>query len=325
MPKRISWKKGMRLTDEVLLLSDNYQMETIGNAFTLAVGGRFGLFPSARPFQLSLNVQKDFVKVEMLDCLAITRGGDLIDVHFDTRYSDVSNTRVDIPASTEEKEFILTINVSSTKWQETEEGVLEPHYTFALINTKADVGDHAMPIGRIIYEGGWHEENVQFVPPCLYISSHQKYEELYTQFLDILRSIDTKSMAQINTGAREAISIYWPIVQQVLIEFNTTREQLTPQLFQAYVQKVVAAFTCACDLDEVLHLEDAETFRNYARVPYNYRISYLRIKQGVGMCYAISEKIDKFSLLSTAPTPPPPPRPEPPRPAPARSWGGKQI
>lgn len=324
MPKRISWKKGMRLTDEVLLLSDNYQMETMGNAFTLAAGGRFGLFPSARPFQLSLNVQKDFINVEMLDCLAITRGGDLIDTHFDTRYSDVSNTQVEIPATTDEKEFILTINASSPKWQETEEGVLEPRYTFSLISTTADVGDHAMPIGRIIHEGGWREDNVQFVPPCLYISSHQKYQDLYAQFLDILRSIDTKTMAQINTGAHKAISIYWPLVQQVLIEFNTTREQLTPQSFQAYVQKVVAAFTCACDLDEVLHLEDADTFRNYARVPYNYRIAYLRIKQGVGMCYAISEKIEKFSLLSTAP-PPPPARPEPPKPAPTRSWGGKQI
>ena len=107
---------------------------------------------------------------------------------------------------------------------------------------------------------------------------------------------------------------------------NAEFEVMTPQRLLSCVQRVVSAFTCACDLDKVLKLEDAETFRNYTRVPFNYRNAYIRIKQGLGMCYAISEKIEKFSLLKKEEPPKPePPKPEPPKPDPRRFWEGKQI
>jgi len=100
------------------------------------------------------------------------------------------------------------------------------------------------------------------------------------------------------------------------------------------VQKVVSAFTVACHLDELINLEDAETFRKYSTAPFSYRTGYLRIKQGLGMCYAINEKVGKFSLLvkekpkepepvveTPQPTTPPPPPPSNSR----RFWDGKQI
>ena len=83
----------------------------------------------------------------------------------------------------------------------------------------------------------------------------------------------------------------------------------------------------ACELDEVLSLEDAQVFRNYARAPHNYRNVYIRIKQGLGMCYAITQKIEKFSLLKKEepkPEPIPEPKPEP-KPDPRRIWDGKRI
>ena len=66
MPKRINWKKGMRLTDEVLQASDQCTDESIAQAVLLAAGGRFGLFPAVRPFRLSLSITKGVVNVEAL-------------------------------------------------------------------------------------------------------------------------------------------------------------------------------------------------------------------------------------------------------------------
>ena len=67
-------------------------------------------------------------------------------------------------------------------------------------------------------------------------------------------------------------------------------------------------------------------FRNYASIPYNPRVSYQRIRQGLGMCYAIGEKIEKFSLLKIEEpvAPPPPPKPEPPKDD-RRRWSGPNI
>lgn len=325
MPKKISWKKGMRLTDEVLLAADQCTAEAVNQALVLGCAGRFGLFPSAHPFELSLSVTKGFVDVEKLSCLGITRAGDIIEAHYDTKFSNNFDTRVQIPGDNEEREYILTINVQPGEWHDTAEGYQEPSYSFALVSPKQQVSVHALPIGRIVMEEGWHEDNTNFVPPCLYVSSHPKLHELLEQFVGILRTIDDRTRQQLDTKARKAISIYWPVVQQVLVIVNTEHELMTPQRFQSCVQQVVAAFTTACDLDDILNLEDAETFRNYARIAYSYRIAYLRIRQGMGMCYSIGEKIEKFALLREEPKPVvEAPKPEPPKPS-KRMWGGPNI
>jgi hypothetical protein len=325
MPKRISWKKGMRLTDEVLLAADQYMAESVSQAVAVAAGGRFGLFTPTRQFQLSLSINRGFVEVEALSCLAVTSSGDIIDVQFDTQYSNTIDTRVQIPNNDEAKEYILVISVNPDDWKESCEERLEPNYLFALVGSNKAIDHHSVPIGRIVYDDGWREDNVNFVPPCLCLSAHSKYMELCGQFISILQSIDEKTRMQIDTGAHDAISIYWPTVQQMLIKANTEQDVMTPQQLLSCVQRVIAAFTCACDLDKVISLQDAETFRNYSRIPFNYRIAYLRIKQGIGICHSINEKIDRFSLLKQEPEPAPQPKPEPPKPDPKRFWEGKQI
>ena len=62
MIKRICWKKGMRLTDDILRASDNCTIELVSGAVALVAAGRFGLFPSA-PFELSLNINKGLIDV----------------------------------------------------------------------------------------------------------------------------------------------------------------------------------------------------------------------------------------------------------------------
>ncbi len=326
MPKRISWKKGMRLTDEVLLAADKCTSEYIGQSIALAAGGRFGLFTPARPFEMSLSISKGYVEVESLSCLAVTCAGDLIDANFDTKYANSYDTRVPIPKDDDIRELFLTISANPNDWKDGAEGCLEPDYTFSLIGSKQAISSHTVPIGRLVNDDGWREDNTNFVPPCLYVTAHQKFVELHNQFISLLRNIDDRTRQQLDTGAYDAISIYWPIVQQIHMIANAEYETMTPQRLLSCVQRVVGAFTCACDMDKVLSLEDAEVFRNYTRVPFNYRNAYIRIKQGLGMCYAIGEKIEKFSLLKKEEPPKPqPPKVEPPKPDPRRFWEGKQI
>lgn len=320
----------MRLTDEVLQASDACTADYISQAMALAAAGRFGLFPSSRPFQLQISITKGFVDVEALSCLAITRGGYIIDAHFDTKFTNTFDSRVQIPSDTVEKEFFLTINAHPDDWKETGEGYIEPNYSFALIAAKTELPLGAMPIGHIVNDNGWREDNTQFVPPCLSLSSHPKFEELHTKFVELLNSIDATTRSQFaDTAVRTAISVYWPLVQQLLVTAKTEHDVMAPQHLLSCVQKMVGTFATACDLDDLLNLEDAETFRNFSKAPYNYRIAYLRIKQGLGMCYAISEKVEKFHLLKRVEEPKPEPKlepiPEPVKPDPRRLWNGKQI
>ena len=316
----------MRLTDEVMRTAEECHAIDHRTSMRLAAAGRFGLMPSTRPFQMSLHVTSSHIDVESLDCLAITRSGQIIDVQFDTRFTKTFETSVAIPEDEDTKEYFVIICVHPDTWKATDDKLEETAYAFSLLPKNSPLPDDAMPIGKIVKEEEWKEDNTYFVPPCLYISSHRQFEDLYQKFIDIMRSIIEKTQEQLNTGARVAIASYWPLVQQVFIEANAKHDIMTPMELLADVQRVIAAFTCACELDDALQLEDAGTFKKYVQLPYNYQNGYLRIRQGLGMCYAIGEKVDKFSMLQVeVPQPVMKKEEEPQKIDPRRLWDGKCI
>lgn len=292
----------MRLTDDILRASDNSTMELVSNALVLAAAGRFGLYPSESPFELSLNINKGLVDVEMLNCLAVTKGGCLIDVHYDTKFTNTFDTRIQIPERNGNKEFILTINTQLGKWQDTNDGYEEPVYSFSLIDPNSPLPDNSLPIAHIVDEYGWRIDDVDFVPPCLYITSHQKYIELKNQFEEVLKAIDTKTRNLLRSNAKETIRIFWPVVQQLLITINKECDLMTPMELLANVQKCVSAFTCACELDDYINLADADEFRNYVYSPYNYKDVYKIIREGLKLCFSINEKVEKLNEVPQSPS-----------------------
>lgn len=293
MQRRINWKKGMRLTEEVMKASDTAVAEWVGNALVLASAGRFGLLPSHSPFRISIDIAKENIEVKSLCCLAVTKSGHLIDVDFDTRYSCHFESSVKLPGNTIGKELLLTIGINPEKWIETVDGFEEPSYRFDLVSTNSPIADNAVPIARLVDTefGGWHVDDVDFVPPCLFVASYFKYQELFERFLQTLSEVETQVRRQLQANAREVIRVFWPLLAQIHIDTDKGRDLMTPMTLMANVQKFIAAFTTACDLDERLTLSDANTFRNYALSPYDFKNSYRKIKEGLELCFSIKEKI----------------------------------
>lgn len=326
MAKRICWKSGMRLTDTLLAESDKCTSELVAKAFLLATAGRFGLFPSARPFRISIDIDKNNIDILALECLALTAGGHLIDVHYDTRFSNTFATQVEIPDNgDEESAFLLTINASDDKWQDTNDGYCEPAYTFALINEHSPLPANALPLARFVYEYGWSADEVGFVPPCLYISSHPKYQELADRFLKILHEMDTNLTEHIHTDGRNIIRILLPVIRQLAIDADKERDLMTPMTLLASVQKCVSTFLCGCMLDDFVQLSDPEIFSNYAASPYDYRNVHLKIQEGLELCLSINEKTKSFKETDIPAPAPPKPAPHPDNNRRKAKWMGKEI
>ena len=305
MQKRIYWKKGMRLSDDLLRASDEAMTSQIVNTSTLAAAGRFGLMPSSRPFQISLNMGNGYIEVTSLSCLAITKGGDLIDIQFDSKYSNSINCRIPLPKGYNDTELYLAVNVYPGQWKETYDGYEELVYDFTLLGANSPVTEHSLPIARLVDTeyGGWHLDEIDFMPPCLYVSSHQSYEILLSQFLHTLSEIESKMHGLIYSDGREAVKVFWPIIQQIMIEADCGRDMMTPMDLLAHVKKTILAFTAACDLDEYLNLADADTFRNYALNSYSHKELYQKIKEGLEICLSINEKISKIQVKEKPETP----------------------
>jgi hypothetical protein len=296
MEKRICWKKGMRLTDDIMRASEDATAARVGNALLLASAGRFGLIPSTRQFQLSLSIYNEVVEVQSLDCLAVTRDGSLIDVQFDTKFTNHLKNQVMMP-DVGANELLLIISVDHRQWEETQDGYEEPVYVFSLVGINSPMPDNALPIAHLVYleqDGGWHSDEEDFLPPCLFVSSHNNYENLLNEFVQKMSGIEEKVFRLLQPGAHEAFRVFWPMLQQILIDTDRGRDLMTPMMLLANIQKLVASFAAACQLDPYLNLSDAEAFWSYALAPCDYKNVYPMILQGIKYCFLINEKVDKI-------------------------------
>lgn len=295
MPKRILWKKGMRLTDEILILSDKCTEEFVSKGLVLSACGRMGLMPSIRKFNISIDINNDVIDIVSIDCIGLTKNGSLIDVQYDTSYTNSFDTRVIIPSQTTNMRFLLCISALDDV-RDTNDGMCEKQYSFILVEENSPVPDCSLPIARILYdEYCWRSDERDFVPPCLYIKSHFKYEELAQKFLQILKEINSRLPQQFYTEKRDAVKIFWPLVQQILISMGNELDTMTPMTFLSNIQKLVSAFYCACYLDEYITVSDPAQYISFVNTSFSYRNAYEIINEGVNLSFSISEKMKTFS------------------------------
>lgn len=315
----------MRLTDEVLTASDNSHLELVYKAIVLAAAGRFGLFPSVRPFQVSISINKNIVDVESLDCLAITKGGDLIDAKYDTNYTNSYDTRIVIP-DTDDKSLYLIISTKENEWRDTNDGYCQPVYSFGVISENTALPDNSFPIARIVDDYGWRMDDIDFIPPCLYISSHQYYKNEYEQFNKTLHYIESSLINSIDSDCKVAIGIYWPAIQQLVISLDKDRDFMTPMMLLGCIQRCVGAFICACMLEEHLNLGESEQFQEFVRSGYNYKNVHQKIREGIELCSTICSKVDRFKEIENVKPEPQQAKPEPAtQPKKRPGWMGIEI
>jgi len=294
MAKRIFWKKGMRLTDELLTKSDACTFELVGKALALGAAGNFGLFPDTRPFNLSLDIEKNTIEVVSLNCLGIARDGSLIDVHYDSGYTNSFCTKAVIPDTNLDAVYYLCICLTG-EWKETTVDICEPVYSFCLIGDGVPVPSNALPIARIVYdEHSWRMDDINFAPPCLFLSSLDKYEDYYQRFKQLLINLDSILPKKFLTERKDALKIYWPIVQQLSITVDKEKDIMSPMVLLGLMQKCVSGFVLACSLDESISIGEPAPFLDYVKIPYSFKNVYKDIRIGFGLCSVIFDKVNGF-------------------------------
>lgn len=324
MVKRVSWVKGMRLTDEILKASDNCHHEWVRKAYLLASAGRFGLLPSSRRFHVSISINKNVVDVEALDCLAITKDGCLIDIQYDSCYTSFFDTRVVIP-ETEKKELLLIVHVAQGEWLDMGDGFCHPAYSYGLQPADMPLADNALPVARLVDEYGWRIDDLDFVPPCLYVQSHPYYMAACEQFTEVLRQINASLVRVLDADCKVAVSVYWPFVQSLLITMDKDQDLMSPMNLLGHVQKCVGAFLCACQLDKI-KLQDPTPYQDFVGAAYSYRHVHTKIKEGIALCVSLVAKVDKLGELEIPqPVATPQPAPQPVDVKKRKIWDGKVI
>lgn len=341
MPLKVTWKKGMRLSTDVFDAMDVTADDTVTLSNVIATGGRYGLIPAKKPFELSVNISNNMLEVVSLSCHGVTRSGKIIDINFDSNFANTFDARVPMPVSDGNGAFLLSVRLHDKEWREVNEFYSEPKYTFELIGENSPVDRDSLPVGLVVNQYGWRLDESEFVPPCLYTNAHPAYVDLVNRAKLILKSISDRCLGAQNCVARRLLGVIWPAVAHNFIFIDKKDDALSPADLFASVQKVVASFLIGCSIDEYITLENAEPFAAYFQRPYDARNLYRDIHNGLDLCAEISIKMDAVCdmtevretpppvekpKLRPQPHPKPQPEPEPePQPKGRNRWEGIEI
>ena len=317
MPLKITWKKGMRLSTEVFNAVDYYVDENVRLSSLVASGGRFGLFTTVRPFEISANIHNNILEVVSLSCHGITRSGKLVDIDFDSNFTNTFDSRVAIPNAGGQEAFLLVVRLHGNDRREVNELYCETAYTFELIGENSPIDNDSLPIGRIVNQYGWRLDETDYVPPCLYISAHPKYVEVLDKAKSLYKKISDRCLDSHDCVAGLLLSTFWTTVSSELINIDKLRDSLTPDALFASLQKVISSFVIGCRVDEYVSLENADPFVEYVKKPYNVKGLYTDIESGLKLCAEIAVKMEAVCNMTEdrekpKPAPTPPPTPVPP-------------
>lgn len=303
MPRKVTWKKGMRLSTDVFKALEHTIEENVRLSCLVASGGRYGLFTTTSPFELTVNISNNMLEVVSMNCHGITKSGRLIDVEFDSNYHSTFDTRIPIPSTSEEECFLLVIRMHEES-REINEMYSETKYSFELIGEHSPIHHDTLPVGRIVNEYGWRLDETEFVPPSLYVSAHQRYIEVAERVKHQYNSISDRCQKAGNCVAKIVLTSVWNRVLSEYIELDKRRDSLTPEGVLASIQRVVASFVTGCTVDEHVSLENAEPFTEFVRRSYDARKIYMDIVEGLGLCADIQVKMDTVCNMVEIKEPP---------------------
>lgn len=332
MPLKVTWKKGMRLSADVFNASDLSADENVRLSNLVATGGRSGLIPSGKPFELSVNVSNNVLDVVSLSCHGVTKSGKIVDIEFDSNYTKTFDTRIAVPNANIDEAYLLVVKLHDKQWREVNEMYSEQSYSFELINEDSPVDCNSLPVGRLVNQYGWRLDETEFVPPCLYVNAHIKFVELANRAKLILKSISDRCIRAQDCIARHLLGTLWPAVVGNSIDIGNSQERLAPSDLFAAIQKVISAFVIGCHIDENITLENADPFIAYYHKPYDGRNIYKDILKGLDLCSEISVKMDSVCSMTEVretterPVEKPKPQPAPePKPSGRNRWDGIEI
>lgn len=303
MAFKVTWKKGMRLSTEVFEAVDSSNDYNLRQSILLASNGRMGLFKADKPFELSVNITNSVLEVVTLSCHGITKNGKLVDIDFDSNFNHTFDTRVAIPTIPDSEAFILTVEIHEQEWREVSEMLSEPKYSFALIGENNIIEGNSFPVGRLVNQYGWRLDEIEFVPPCLYVSAHVKYLELTTKAKSLFKKISDKCLASPDCIAKQLISIIWPSTSSAVITLDKEWETMTPNQLYSTIQQIINSFLIGCSIDAHINLENKESFISYVEQPFDNKNVYNNISKGLDLCAEISGKMDVVSAMTEIPEP----------------------
>jgi hypothetical protein len=180
---RINWKRGLDITPEILISSDNYH-EAERNLISSILASRFyGILPDSK-FYIEKEINSNYLIVKSLSCLAVTPEGVIISIPKENRMK-----KEIVLNEMEGNEFylVLSVNPNSLTITEDKEIYICPDYNLTIKKTTEPV-EFGIPVLKIFHNNYW-EIDKNFVPPSIALNSVEFLLQKYFEINSLLHNI----------------------------------------------------------------------------------------------------------------------------------------
>jgi hypothetical protein len=292
---KINWKKGLDITPEIFIASDNYHIAERNLLGRFLASRLYGIVPDGN-FFIEKEIDNNHIYIHNLKCTAITKDGSVIDIQQDTNFQKELTLK---DTASAELYVVLTMNV------ETKEALgvgtrlclvpdeqalhIYPEYHIQLNETNETI-EQGIPILKIHKNSSCWEVDENYIPPSIALNSVDTLIYKYTEIKDIIHEIINKLLEE---------NPFYLQTMMLQLELNNYSLHESPQEFVLLLKKFCLIFQLY--LKTAKNIEELPAITNFMEKPYNHFETGNLLQAGLEALSAINQKIDAKPIIEEEP------------------------
>ena len=264
---KIHWKKGLDITPEILIASDNYHIaerNLLGRFFAFRL---YGILPG-RKFYIEKDIDNNNVYIKNLECFAITNDGYIINIQRDTPFSKELSLKEAMGA---ELYVILTVDPYA----------ITPEYNLALKRVGETI-ENGIPVLKIYKNNQCWEIDNNYIPPSIALYSVDTLKQQYSGIKNRLSHITEK------LPENDMICIQAMLLK---LELDNYCLQESPQELVSLLKKI--CWTLKLHLKTSKRMNELPDAEKFIEEQYNHNDIEKTLRLGVDSLAEIDRKIDE--------------------------------
>lgn len=282
---KIHWAKGLDITPEVFVGSDNYHIAERKLIGRFVASRLYGIIPDKKFYiRKRIDTHTNTLFIDNLECMAITHDGYVINLQSDMLFSKEVSLKNETGTTLY---MILTVNPYSTALVDDEKLHVYPKYDL-MFKRPGEAVETGMPVLKICYDIDkqcWKiDEN--YIPPSIALGSVDELKQLYIKIKDKLNHIIEK--------LSESDTIY---VQAMLLKLELENDYLqkSPQELTLLLKKICLILKLY--IRAVKNIKELPVFKKFIDEQYNHNDIEKSLRLGFESLVEIDQKIDEKPII----------------------------
>ena len=246
---RINWRKGMEITPEIFIQSDNYHIAARKLLERLAASRLYGIFPNSN-FMIDYELHNNHIEIKISNCIALLRDGSVINIQ------DKTSFKSELPLD-ETSEYYGILSVIPDNKQFIDENALHivSQYELSFKKTNETI-ETGIPVLKIFKKQEEWEADTNYIPPVMALNSVSSLMNKYLDIKNVIHKIiDYYDKNDVNY-------LYLMLLQ---IELNHFSDKESPEALMLLMQKFCLIFQeYLKTVKEIDTLQNMKKFRDIA-------------------------------------------------------------